>query len=156
MGRQGTADRRGPAGACRRRGIAGTARGDRVDHADRAHRRERAVRPGALPPRRVHHAAAGAPAPGRSRAQPLATGLAAPFLVLALAGPRPRGSEAGVLTLLLASLAPATAWAGIARRARSEALAQSAARQDIAGTLLEHTARGERARIVRELHRSEE
>ncbi len=89
---------------------------------------------------------------GRTGALLLATGLAAPFLVLALAGPRPRGSEAGVLTLLLASLAPATAWAGIARRARSEALAQSAARQDIAGTLLEHTARGERARIVRELH----
>jgi signal transduction histidine kinase len=89
---------------------------------------------------------------GRNGALLLATGLAAPFLVLALAGPRPRGSEAGVLTLLLASLAPATAWAGIARRARSEALAQSAARQDIAGTLLEHTARGERARIVRELH----
>src|SRR6266511_2588876 len=183
MGRQGTADRRGPAGACRRRGIAGTARGDRVDHADRAHRRERAVRPGALPPRRVHHAAAGAPAPGRSRhcrlrgeravaralpqpdgrgpgraadrpvpARPDRRATAGDGPCRALPGPRPRGSEAGVLTLLLASLAPATAWAGIARRARSEALAQSAARQDIAGTLLEHTARGERARIVRELH----
>ena len=82
----------------------------------------------------------------------LATGLAAPFLVLALAGLRPAGSEAGMLTVLLASLAPAVAWAGIARRARSEALVHSAARQAIAGTLLEHTARGERARIARELH----
>jgi len=88
----------------------------------------------------------------RSGAQLLAMGLAVPFLVLALAGPRPTGSEAGVLTVLLASLAPAAAWAGIARRARSEALAHSAARQVIAGTLLEHTARGERARIARELH----
>jgi signal transduction histidine kinase len=44
------------------------------------------------------------------------------------------------------------AWAGIARRARSEAVAHSAARQVIAGSLLEHTARGERARIARELH----
>jgi signal transduction histidine kinase len=88
----------------------------------------------------------------RNGAQLLAPGLAVPFLVLALAGPRPTGSEAGVLTVLLASLAPAAAWAGIARRARSEALAHSAARQVIAGTLLEHTARGERARIARELH----
>jgi signal transduction histidine kinase len=85
-------------------------------------------------------------------AQLPAIGLAVPFLVLALAGPRPTGSEAGVLTVLLASLAPAAAWAGIARRARSEALVHSAERQVIAGTLLEHTARGERARIARELH----
>jgi signal transduction histidine kinase len=90
--------------------------------------------------------------PQRNGAQLLATGLAVPFLVLALAGPRPAGSEAGVLTVLLASLAPAVAWAGIARRARSEVLVHSTARQVIAGTLLEHTARGERARIARELH----
>ena len=94
---------------------------------------------------------------GRERApgngtQLQATGLAVPFLLLALAGPRPAGSEAGVLTVLLASLAPAAAWAGIARRARGEALLQSAARQVIAGSLVEHTARGQRARIARELH----
>jgi signal transduction histidine kinase len=88
----------------------------------------------------------------RNGEQLQAIGLAAPFLVLALAGPRPTGSEAGVLTVLLASLAPAAAWAGIARRARSEARENSAARQVIAGTMLEHTARGERARIARELH----
>ena len=88
----------------------------------------------------------------RSGAPLLAVGLAVPYLVLALAGPRPTDSEAGVLTVLLASLAPAAALAGTARRARSEALAHSAARQVIAGTLLEHTARGERARIARELH----
>jgi signal transduction histidine kinase len=88
----------------------------------------------------------------RSGAQLLAVGLAVPFLVLALAGPRPTSSEAEVLTVLLASLAPAAAWAGIARRARSEAMEHSAARQVITGTLLEHTARGERARIARELH----
>jgi signal transduction histidine kinase len=44
------------------------------------------------------------------------------------------------------------AWAGIALRARAEATEHSAARQVIAGSLLEHTARGERARISRELH----
>ena len=69
-----------------------------------------------------------------------------------LAEPGRAGSEEGVLVVLLAALAPAAALAGIARRARSEALAHSQARQVIAGTLVEHTARGERARIARELH----
>ncbi len=80
-----------------------------------------------------------------------------PFLVFALAGTAladtgRAGSEEGVLVVLLASLAPAAALAGIAQRARSEALAHSAAREAVAGTLLEYTARGERARIARELH----
>jgi signal transduction histidine kinase len=82
----------------------------------------------------------------------IATGVAAPFLVLALAGPRPSVSEAAAVTVVLAALAPAAAWTGIARRAHREALAHSAARQAIAGSLVEHTARGERARIARELH----
>jgi signal transduction histidine kinase len=90
--------------------------------------------------------------PRRTGAQLLAMGLALPFLLLALAGDRPADSEAGVLTVLLASLGPMAAGAGIALRARGEALAHSAEQEVIAGTLLEHTARGERARIVRELH----
>ena len=85
-------------------------------------------------------------------AQFLAPALAVPFLVLALAGPGRAGSEEGVLVVLLAALAPAAALAGVAQRARSEALVHSTARQVIAGTLVEHTARGERARIARELH----
>ncbi len=85
-------------------------------------------------------------------AQFLAPALAVPFLVLALAGTRRAGSEEDVLVVLLAALAPAAALAGIARRARSEALVHRTARQAIAGTLVEHTARGERARIARELH----
>jgi signal transduction histidine kinase len=85
-------------------------------------------------------------------AQFLAPALALPFLVLALAGTGHAGTEERVLVVLLASLAPAAALTGIARQARSEALAHSAARQAVAGTLLEHTARGERARIARELH----
>jgi signal transduction histidine kinase len=84
---------------------------------------------------------------GLTGAQLLATALAVPFLVLAIADP-----AAGVLTVLLASLAPVAAWAGIAHRARGEALVHRAARQAIAETLVEHTARGERARIARELH----
>ena len=85
-------------------------------------------------------------------AQFLAPALAAPFLVLALADTGRAGSEEGVLVVLLAALAPAAALTGIAQRARSEALLHSTARQVIAGTLVEHTARGERARIARELH----
>src|ERR1700722_9538305 len=88
----------------------------------------------------------------RDAAQLLAPALALPFLVLALAGAGHAGTEERVLVVLLAALAPAAGLAGIARQARSEALAHSAARQAVAGTLLEHTARGERARIARELH----
>jgi signal transduction histidine kinase len=85
-------------------------------------------------------------------AQFLAPALAVPFLVLALAGSGRAGSEEDVLVVLLAALAPAAALTGIAQRARSEALVHRTARQAIAGTLVEHTARGERARIARELH----
>ncbi|MFZ0387849.1 MAG: sensor histidine kinase [Solirubrobacteraceae bacterium] len=74
------------------------------------------------------------------------------FLALALLRPVPTGSEAGVLTLLLVALGPAAALAGIAHHARNEAVHIDAARQAAAGDLLAHTARGERARIARELH----
>ncbi|MFF5207606.1 sensor histidine kinase [Streptosporangium sp. NPDC000396] len=87
---------------------------------------------------------------GRAGSQAPAVLLAVPFPVLALAGTAV--GETRVLTLLLASLAPAAALTGIARRARIEALENTAARQVVADTLLEHTARGERARIARELH----
>jgi signal transduction histidine kinase len=87
---------------------------------------------------------------GRSGSELMAAGLALPFLVLALAGPT--GPEASAVTVLLAALGPAAAWAGAAWRARSEAAEHSAAREVIAGTLVEHTVRGERARVSRELH----
>ncbi|MGB9184424.1 MAG: hypothetical protein WCB67_10185, partial [Solirubrobacteraceae bacterium] len=61
-----------------------------------------------------------------ARAQSAAAGLAAMFLVLVLTKPTPSDSEAGVLTVLLASLAPAAAFAGIAARARGEALRNDA------------------------------
>ena len=82
----------------------------------------------------------------------LAIGLAAPFLVLALTGPNPSSSESATLTVVLAALAPVAAIGGIAVQARREAQENRAARQVIADTLIEHTARGERARIARELH----
>ncbi|WP_300611736.1 sensor histidine kinase [Trebonia sp.] len=80
------------------------------------------------------------------RAQYLAMTLAAPFLVLALAS---HGSAAAVL---LAALVPAAAGTGIAVRARRAARVQHAAAEVLAETLTEHTARGERARIARQLH----
>jgi signal transduction histidine kinase len=83
----------------------------------------------------------------RLGSQLLAAALALPFLVLALTVHR----QADV-AVLLASLAMAAAWTGAARRARREAAAHTSARRDILSTLLEHSARGERARIARELH----
>jgi signal transduction histidine kinase len=70
----------------------------------------------------------------------------AQLLVLALAL---HGDAAAVL---LASLVPIAVGAAIALRARSEAARQSAARAMLADTLTENLARGERARIARELH----
>ncbi len=86
----------------------------------------------------------------RSGSQLLAAGLAVPFLVLALAGPP--NAAARIPAVLLAALGPAAAWAGAARRARAEAALHTAAREVIAGSMLEHTARGERARVSHELH----
>jgi signal transduction histidine kinase len=84
--------------------------------------------------------------------QLLAPVLAVPFLIVALTAGLSAGSEEGVLAVLLAALAPAAALAGIARRARIQAQTHIAARQVIADSLVEHTARGERALIARELH----
>ena len=75
----------------------------------------------------------------------LAIGLALPFLILALTG-------SGRAAVLLASAVPATAaigitvWSGRLARTRTEA------GEALSDTLIAHTARGERARIARELH----
>jgi signal transduction histidine kinase len=87
----------------------------------------------------------GRPVPA-SGAQYLAVGLALPFLVLALT----RGGN--VACVLLASGVPAAAGAGIALRAGRAAQTYSEAGEALADTLVAHTARGERARIARELH----
>ena len=79
-------------------------------------------------------------------AQLVIAALAAPVLVLALA------FHGGATAVLLASTAPIAVGAAIAGRARAEAARQSAARTMLADTLTEHLARGERARIARELH----
>ncbi len=94
---------------------------------------------------------------GRHGPQLLAVGLALPFLVVALANPKPLATSAGwpgmvTAAILAASLGTAVACTGAALRSRAEARQQTAATEAIAETLLENTARGERARISRELH----
>ena len=100
----------------------------------------------------------------------LAVTLAAPFLGLALvlAGPDP-GSKAvpiaratsilwaasadtRVLTVLLAAAIPIAAVAALVRGAREQTETHSATRELTEGMLADHLARGERARIARELH----
>jgi signal transduction histidine kinase len=79
-------------------------------------------------------------------AQYLAVGLGLPFLVLAVA------RHGNLACVLLASAVPAAAGAGIALRAGRTARTYSEAGEALADTLVAHTARGERARIARELH----
>ena len=95
---------------------------------------------------------------GNRGPQLLAACLTLPFLVLALVfgtGQAP-GSAAtsglDALAITVASVGPLAACAGAAGRLRSMAIQHTATREAIAGTVLEHTARGERARISRELH----
>ncbi|HEX3491299.1 MAG TPA: histidine kinase dimerization/phosphoacceptor domain-containing protein, partial [Streptosporangiaceae bacterium] len=89
---------------------------------------------------------------GHPAEQRLAVALGLPFVGLALAGPRPTTTQDAFLTAALAVLVPVTALAAMTRQASREAAENRAARQVIADTLVEHTARGERARIARELH----
>jgi signal transduction histidine kinase len=72
-----------------------------------------------------------------------------PYLLIAAFG---RHGEIRVLAVLLAAAVPAVALAATIGRMRREDLENRAAHQAIAGSLVEHTARGERARIARELH----
>jgi signal transduction histidine kinase len=71
-----------------------------------------------------------------------------PYLTLAMLD----GPDSPVIAELLAGLVPVAVGLGIAVRAGRDAVTSRAARDAFVGTLLEHTARGERARIARELH----
>jgi signal transduction histidine kinase len=83
---------------------------------------------------------------GPAAAQYLAAGLGLPFLVLALV------RHENLACVLLAAGVPMAAGAGIALRAGRAARTYSEAGEALADTLVAHTARGERARIARELH----
>jgi signal transduction histidine kinase len=78
--------------------------------------------------------------------------LVLPFLLYALspvAATAPGGRPYALVLLALTTGATAL---GIARRVRAEAARRDASDRVVADTLLEHAARGERARIARELH----
>ncbi len=60
------------------------------------------------------------------------------------------GGEARIMVVLMASLGPVAVVAGVA--SHREATARGAVEQAVAGISFEHMARGERARIARELH----
>ena len=90
---------------------------------------------------------------GNSNSRELVGFLSVPFLVLALAGVAENPeTDVQIMAIGLAALIPTAAVAGISRRARTETQANTAAQQTIAGRWHEHTVRGERARISRELH----
>ena len=87
---------------------------------------------------------------GRAGVRSVAILLGLPYLAVALADPA--DSRVRVPSVLVAALVPVTGLAGTIRRARTEARANLGTQQEIAGTMLDHAARGERARIARELH----
>jgi signal transduction histidine kinase len=97
----------------------------------------------------------------------LAVALAAPFLGVALglaatlatrpvagsaAGLAAAGTETRVFAVLLASAIPVAVVTATARGAREEDRTHSAARERAEAVAYDHLARGERARIARELH----
>ena len=86
---------------------------------------------------------------GRAGATRLGGLLVLPYVVIALGS---QEEPTRIVAVLVATLASAAAATGIAHHVRSTALAHSATEQAFADTLLEHAARGERARIARELH----
>ncbi|MFC8131518.1 sensor histidine kinase [Streptomyces sp. NPDC057302] len=89
---------------------------------------------------------------GRRGLKYLAVLLPLPFIAYAVTVPGGSGAGGRFLAVLTAVGAAVAAGTGLARSARDTALVNSAAEQAIADTLLEHVARGERARIARELH----
>ncbi|MFI6284977.1 sensor histidine kinase [Streptomyces sp. NPDC051018] len=82
--------------------------------------------------------------------------LALPFTAYAIAAPSSPVASAGtgdrLMSVVAAAVSAGAAGMGLARRARREALVHSATERAVADTLLAHAARGERARIARELH----
>jgi signal transduction histidine kinase len=83
---------------------------------------------------------------GRRASAVLIAVVGAPFLILTLLG---RG---GVIAVLVAFFVPVAGVAGLAWQVRGSASLLGAVKAASAGSLAEHLARGERARIARELH----
>ncbi|WP_043680681.1 sensor histidine kinase [Streptomyces xylophagus] len=86
---------------------------------------------------------------GRAGATRLGGLFVLPYVVIALGS---HEEPTRIVAVLVATLASAAAATGIAHHVRSTTQAHSATERAFADTLLEHAARGERARIARELH----
>jgi signal transduction histidine kinase len=86
---------------------------------------------------------------GRRGSLPVAAALGLPYLVVAAFDD---SRYVRVVAILLAALVPALALTGVAWRVSRATAESTATERALAGTLLEHTVRGERARIARELH----
>lgn len=78
--------------------------------------------------------------------------LVLPFLLYAVSPAAPVAPGGRQFALLLLGLAAGATGTGILRRMRTEAARRDASVRAMADSLLEHAARGERARIARELH----
>jgi hypothetical protein len=94
---------------------------------------------------------------GLGGSQLLAAALSVPFALLVLFGvaansPRLASALTADLIILLASAGPLASWGGAAIRARRSAAEHRDSQLGITTALLQNTARGERARISRELH----
>ena len=89
---------------------------------------------------------------GRRASRRASFAVVVPFVAYAVAPWVGIGMGGRTLAGWLLGLAAAALGTGIAVRRRVESAASDASRQAIADTLLEHAARGERARIARELH----
>ncbi|MFE7353551.1 sensor histidine kinase [Streptomyces sp. NPDC057543] len=87
---------------------------------------------------------------GNRRSRRLAVLLVVPYVAVALTDPD--DTVLRIYAVTAAVLAAAAVADGIGRRTRAEAVARDATERAIADTLLAHVARGERARIARELH----
>jgi len=88
---------------------------------------------------------------GLRRSRRIAVLVIVPFLAYAIAAPLGR-DHGRTLALVLFAVVLVAVLAGAARQSRADAAERDASRRVIADTLLDHAARGERARIARELH----
>jgi signal transduction histidine kinase len=86
---------------------------------------------------------------GLRQSRRLLVPLVAPFVLYAAT---PHGQGRQLFGIAVAGLFLTAATVGFTRRARREAAERDASQRAMADTLLEHVARGERARIARELH----
>lgn len=89
---------------------------------------------------------------GLGRSRRISTVVIAPWLANAIWAPFGDSTAARTLAIVLLATVLVSTAAGSARQLRAETAQRDESRQAVAETLLDHAARGERARIARELH----